>query len=142
MMVNLQNILLWEEDEVLEFLSALGYPGYGDQIRAEGITGELLIHCNHEALKDIGIHSVVRRNRCTPRPHCAPLFLAGQRGREWRGLREPPWETRSSIPHAMLLTLSSLSSLAGPPPGHPQGRLPAQAAVGCARRRGALGTSV
>jgi hypothetical protein len=78
MMVNLQNILLWEEDEVLEFLSALGYPGYSDQIRAEGITGELLIHCNHEALKDIGIHSVVRRRiQLLHGAFRTPLFQAG-----------------------------------------------------------------
>jgi hypothetical protein len=40
-------------------LTTLGFPGYGDQVRAEGITGEVLIHCNHEALRDLGIHSVV-----------------------------------------------------------------------------------
>lgn len=85
--VALQNILLWEEDEVLEFLSALGYPGYSDQIRAEGITGELLIHCNHEALKDIGIHSVVRRS--IPTVPCMalsdPPVVPGRHGAaEWR----------------------------------------------------------
>ena len=58
-----QNILLWEEEQVHDFLSSLGFPGYGDQVRAEGITGEVLIHCNHEALRDLGIHSVVSR-RC------------------------------------------------------------------------------
>ena len=55
-----QNIILWEEDQVHDFLCSLGFAGYGEQIRAEGITGEVLIHCNHEALKDLGIHSVVR----------------------------------------------------------------------------------
>lgn len=96
-----QNILLWQEENVHSFFCSLGFTKYEDQIRGQwisgsyacglatlliqiqpadriagarartpihprtgttehGISGEILVHLDHEALKDVGIHSVVR----------------------------------------------------------------------------------
>lgn len=70
-------ILDWEEAEIHAFFSSLGFPYYeaqvsssvsyvkawskgSPQIEEHGLSGEILVHVDHEALKDIGIHSVVR----------------------------------------------------------------------------------
>ncbi|KAK4701569.1 protein STE50, partial [Phenoliferia sp. Uapishka_3] len=50
-----------DEEGVSTWLSQLGFPWYDQQIKEHGITGEILVHLDHEALKDVGIHSVGQR---------------------------------------------------------------------------------
>lgn len=71
-----------DEARVSDLLASLGFPYYEAQIKGastpfrhtdtiltlvlssaleHGITGEILIHLDHEALKDVGIHSVGQR---------------------------------------------------------------------------------
>lgn len=70
-----------DEDGVSDLLASLGYPFYEAQVKGKvpsiyalsftklivlfllehGITGEILVHLDHEALKDVGIHSVGQR---------------------------------------------------------------------------------
>ncbi|KAK4051136.1 hypothetical protein OIV83_002958 [Microbotryomycetes sp. JL201] len=50
-----------DEHGVAELFAHLGYPFYEDQLEEHGITGEILVHLDHEALKDVGIHSVGQR---------------------------------------------------------------------------------
>lgn len=74
-------ILALDEDGVAAWFAALGFPWYDAQIRGasvsgssglrvrsdlparaeHGITGPILVHLDHEALKDVGIHSVGQR---------------------------------------------------------------------------------
>ncbi|KAK9898161.1 hypothetical protein P389DRAFT_29921 [Cystobasidium minutum MCA 4210] len=55
------NILYWQEEDVHNFLCSLGFKGYEAQIKEHEINGEILVQCDHEALKDVGIHSVGQR---------------------------------------------------------------------------------
>ncbi|KAM0751989.1 RA-domain-containing protein [Meredithblackwellia eburnea MCA 4105] len=50
-----------DEQGVARWFAQLGFPWYDQQIKEHGITGEILIHLDHEALKDVGIHSVGQR---------------------------------------------------------------------------------
>ncbi|KAM0787628.1 hypothetical protein ACM66B_003694 [Microbotryomycetes sp. NB124-2] len=50
-----------DEHGVAELFAHLGYPFYEDQLEEHGITGDILVHLDHEALKDVGIHSVGQR---------------------------------------------------------------------------------
>lgn len=68
-----EQILALDEEGVVRMLAALGFPFYDAQIKGahhqvrsadpleHGITGEVLVHLDHEALKDVGIHSVGQR---------------------------------------------------------------------------------
>ncbi|CAG8524077.1 2661_t:CDS:10 [Ambispora gerdemannii] len=51
----------WDVNKVHTWLSQIGYPTYELQLKEHGITGEILVHMDHEALKDIGIRSVGQR---------------------------------------------------------------------------------
>ncbi|GAA5963678.1 hypothetical protein JCM3765_003541 [Sporobolomyces pararoseus] len=54
-------LLTLDEAGVCSFLSHLGYPHYSQNLSEHNITGEVLIHLDHQALKDVGIHSVGQR---------------------------------------------------------------------------------
>ena len=70
------SILEWTVEDVHYLLQSLGYPQYQHQLKGplgsaglfarlklqteHGISGDILVHLDHEALKDVGIHSVVR----------------------------------------------------------------------------------
>ncbi|CAG8596754.1 7946_t:CDS:10 [Ambispora leptoticha] len=51
----------WDANKVHTWLSQIGYPTYELQLKEQGITGDILVHMDHEALKDIGIRSVGQR---------------------------------------------------------------------------------
>ncbi|KAK4056811.1 hypothetical protein OIO90_002060 [Microbotryomycetes sp. JL221] len=50
-----------DEQGVAQLFAHLGYPFYEEQLAEHGITGDILVHLDHEALKDVGIHSVGQR---------------------------------------------------------------------------------
>ncbi|KAH8920761.1 RA-domain-containing protein [Atractiella rhizophila] len=55
------HILDWDESTVHAFFSVLGYPHYKSQLLEHGISGEILVHLDHQGLKDVGVHSVGQR---------------------------------------------------------------------------------
>ncbi|GAA6041056.1 hypothetical protein JCM8097_004693 [Rhodosporidiobolus ruineniae] len=50
-----------DPDGVHQLFTDLGFPHYHDQLQEHGITGEVLVHLDHAALKDVGVHSVGQR---------------------------------------------------------------------------------
>ncbi|SCV67793.1 BQ2448_5404 [Microbotryum intermedium] len=50
-----------DESGVADLFASLGFPFYQEQLNQHAITGEILVHLDHEALKDVGIHSVGQR---------------------------------------------------------------------------------
>ena len=50
-----------DESGVDSLFSHLGYPYYSSNLLEHGITGSVLIHLDHTALKDVGVHSVGQR---------------------------------------------------------------------------------
>ncbi|GAA5909784.1 hypothetical protein JCM6882_002672 [Rhodosporidiobolus microsporus] len=50
-----------DADGVHRLFTDLGFPHYHDQLQEHGITGEVLVHLDHAALKDVGVHSVGQR---------------------------------------------------------------------------------
>lgn len=54
-------LLQLDEDGVVELLATLGYPYYESQLKDNGINGEVLVHLDHELLREIGIASVGQR---------------------------------------------------------------------------------
>ncbi|CAJ0647212.1 4967_t:CDS:10 [Entrophospora sp. SA101] len=51
----------WDVNKVNYWLSSLGYSAYESQIKEQDISGEILVHLDHEALKDLGVRSVGQR---------------------------------------------------------------------------------
>ncbi|BGP39738.1 hypothetical protein JCM10450v2_003707 [Rhodotorula kratochvilovae] len=56
-----QDLLALDADGVHRLFADLGFPHYRDQLAEHGITGDVLIHLDHAALKDVGVHSVGQR---------------------------------------------------------------------------------
>ncbi|ORY88044.1 hypothetical protein BCR35DRAFT_301948 [Leucosporidium creatinivorum] len=50
-----------DEEGVASLFASLGFPFYQAQLKDHGITGDILVHLDHEALRDVGIHSVGQR---------------------------------------------------------------------------------
>lgn len=50
-----------DESGVDSLFSHLGYAHYSSNLLEHGITGQVLIHLDHTALKDVGVHSVGQR---------------------------------------------------------------------------------
>ncbi|GAA5838280.1 hypothetical protein JCM11251_003451 [Rhodosporidiobolus azoricus] len=50
-----------DADGVHRLFTDLGFPYYHEQLQEHGITGEVLVHLDHAALKDVGVHSVGQR---------------------------------------------------------------------------------
>ncbi|GAA6018502.1 hypothetical protein JCM11491_006426 [Sporobolomyces phaffii] len=50
-----------DESGVDALFASLGFPQYSSNLIEHGITGEVLIHLDHTALKDVGVHSVGQR---------------------------------------------------------------------------------
>jgi len=50
-----------DESGVDSLFSHLGYPYYSSNLLEHGITGSVLVHLDHTALKDVGVHSVGQR---------------------------------------------------------------------------------
>ncbi|GAA5883874.1 hypothetical protein JCM3774_003772 [Rhodotorula dairenensis] len=55
------DLLSLDADGVHQLLTDLGYPHYHEQLHEHGITGDVLVHLDHAALKDVGVHSVGQR---------------------------------------------------------------------------------
>nr|CAG8434410.1 8786_t:CDS:2 [Entrophospora candida] len=56
-----QPVTSWDVNKVNYWLSSLGYSAYESQIKEQDISGEILVHLDHEALKDLGVRSVGQR---------------------------------------------------------------------------------
>jgi hypothetical protein len=54
-----EQVLLWTVDDVVEFFVELDFSAFAASLRDNGITGDLLVHIDHEALRDLGFHSLV-----------------------------------------------------------------------------------
>lgn len=73
----MDNVLLWDENKVIKWITFIGFGAYEKQFKGElnlkkpmfkpwhvleqGITGDVLIHLDHETLQDLTIHSVGQR---------------------------------------------------------------------------------
>jgi hypothetical protein len=77
------SVLLWTENEVIEFFNALGFDQFEASVKQHGITGDVLIHLHHETLRDLGFHSVVSDTAIPG----APLSLTKFQGSRLRILR-------------------------------------------------------
>ncbi|GAA5997712.1 uncharacterized protein JCM10292_006761 [Rhodotorula paludigena] len=55
------DLLSLDADGVHALFADLGFPHYRDQLNEHGITGDVLVHLDHAALKDVGVHSVGQR---------------------------------------------------------------------------------
>ncbi|GAA5964435.1 hypothetical protein JCM8115_006313 [Rhodotorula mucilaginosa] len=55
------DLLSLDADGVHQLWTDLGYPHYHEQLHEHGITGDVLVHLDHAALKDVGVHSVGQR---------------------------------------------------------------------------------
>ncbi|EPS39198.1 hypothetical protein H072_7036 [Dactylellina haptotyla CBS 200.50] len=60
-MPNNKNILNWSTEDVVTFMNELGLPQYPDAWIDNEVTGEALIHLNHEELQEMGIESIGHR---------------------------------------------------------------------------------
>ncbi|BGP70047.1 hypothetical protein NBRC10513v2_003400 [Rhodotorula toruloides] len=55
------DLLSLDTDGVHQLFADLGFPQYHEQLNEHGITGDVLVHLDHSALKDVGVHSVGQR---------------------------------------------------------------------------------
>ncbi|CAG8451662.1 14645_t:CDS:2, partial [Acaulospora colombiana] len=55
------SVLNWDINKVHSWLSSLGFPQYELQIKEQSISGPILVHLDHSALKELGVHSVGHR---------------------------------------------------------------------------------
>ncbi|KAK6533376.1 Adaptor for signal transduction [Orbilia ellipsospora] len=60
-MPNNKNIMNWSTEDVVTFMNELGLPQYPDAWIDNEVTGEALIHLNHEELQEMGIESIGHR---------------------------------------------------------------------------------
>ncbi|CAG8461240.1 8996_t:CDS:10 [Diversispora eburnea] len=56
-----ESVMSWDVNKVHSWLSSLGFSGYESQIKEQGISGEILVHLDHDALKELGVRSVGHR---------------------------------------------------------------------------------
>lgn len=54
-------ITSWSVDEVIQWLKHINFSQYEKEFRENNISGDILIHLNHESLKEIGIMSTGHR---------------------------------------------------------------------------------
>ncbi|KAJ1659834.1 hypothetical protein IWQ61_001144 [Dispira simplex] len=57
----MESLTQWSVDKVYAWFCSLGFQAYEKQIRDNEITGEVLIHLHHDALRDLDIHSLGKR---------------------------------------------------------------------------------
>ncbi|KAI9232935.1 hypothetical protein MVEG_01498 [Podila verticillata NRRL 6337] len=57
----MESITQWDPNRVHQWLCSIGFPNYERQIKENGISGDLLIHLDHAALKDLSIWEVGKR---------------------------------------------------------------------------------
>ncbi|KAH8554816.1 hypothetical protein BGW37DRAFT_464571 [Umbelopsis sp. PMI_123] len=57
----MDSVLNWDEAKVCKWLSGIGYTGYEKKFKDNGITGDVLVNLDSEALKDLSIQSAGTR---------------------------------------------------------------------------------
>ncbi|KAI8385036.1 uncharacterized protein BYT42DRAFT_530399 [Radiomyces spectabilis] len=57
----MDSVLLWDENKVNKWLASIGYSSFEKTFKEQGITGDVLVHLDHDSLKDLSIHSVGQR---------------------------------------------------------------------------------
>ncbi|KAF9431544.1 Adaptor for signal transduction [Entomortierella beljakovae] len=57
----MESITQWDPSRVHQWMSQIGFPNYEKQIKDNAISGDLLIHLDHAALKDLSIWEVGKR---------------------------------------------------------------------------------
>ncbi|KAF9127783.1 Adaptor for signal transduction, partial [Mortierella sp. GBA39] len=57
----MESITQWDPSRVHQWMCSIGFPNYEKQIKDNGISGDLLIHLDHAALKDLSIWEVGKR---------------------------------------------------------------------------------
>ncbi|KAF9360974.1 Adaptor for signal transduction [Mortierella sp. NVP85] len=57
----MESITQWDPNRVHQWMRSIGFPNYEKQIKDNGISGELLVHLDHAALKDLSIWEVGKR---------------------------------------------------------------------------------
>ncbi|KAG0240437.1 Adaptor for signal transduction [Actinomortierella wolfii] len=57
----MESITQWDPNKVHQWMCSIGFPGYEKQIKENGISGDLLVHLDHAALKDMSIWEVGKR---------------------------------------------------------------------------------
>ncbi|KAL1915469.1 uncharacterized protein VTP21DRAFT_6593 [Calcarisporiella thermophila] len=57
----MDHVLMWDVDKVVQWMISNGFQGYERQLKENGITGDVLINLDHEALKDLSVRTVGER---------------------------------------------------------------------------------
>ncbi|KAF9997896.1 Adaptor for signal transduction, partial [Modicella reniformis] len=57
----MESITQWDPHRVHQWMTSIGFPNYEKQIKDNAISGDLLIHLDHAALKDLSIWEVGKR---------------------------------------------------------------------------------
>ncbi|KAF9962817.1 Adaptor for signal transduction [Mortierella alpina] len=57
----MESITQWDSSRVHQWMCSIGFPNYEKQIKDNGISGDLLVHLDHAALKDLSIWEVGKR---------------------------------------------------------------------------------
>ncbi|KAI8979029.1 hypothetical protein BDB01DRAFT_798967 [Pilobolus umbonatus] len=61
MTMAVDHVLMWDENKVTKWISTLGYSSLEKQFKEQGITGEILVNLDHEALRDLSVLTVGQR---------------------------------------------------------------------------------
>ncbi|KAG0204638.1 Adaptor for signal transduction [Mortierella sp. GBA30] len=57
----MESITQWDPNRVHQWMCTIGFPNYEKQIKDNAISGDLLVHLDHAALKDLSIWEVGKR---------------------------------------------------------------------------------
>ncbi|OZJ03179.1 hypothetical protein BZG36_03326 [Bifiguratus adelaidae] len=58
---DMDSVTKWDVSRVSAWLAHLGFSAYDKHFREQGITGDVLIHLDHETLRDLSVHSLGKR---------------------------------------------------------------------------------
>ncbi|CEG68813.1 hypothetical protein RMATCC62417_05002 [Rhizopus microsporus] len=57
----MEHVLSWDENKVIKWITAIGYSSFQRQFKEQGITGDVLVHLDHESLRDLSVSTVGQR---------------------------------------------------------------------------------
>ncbi|KAI9264476.1 hypothetical protein BY458DRAFT_438385 [Sporodiniella umbellata] len=57
----MDHVLHWDEEKVTKWIALVGYSTFERQFKEQGITGDVLIHLDHESLRDLSVVTVGQR---------------------------------------------------------------------------------
>lgn len=57
----MEHVLNWDEDKVTKWMTTIGYSIFEKQFKEQGITGDVLVHLDHESLRDLSVATVGQR---------------------------------------------------------------------------------